>query len=172
MEDENQVLEATSSDEEVVFEEETTDGEDVEALRVKLEAEAEAKRQITARAHKAEAELKALKAKQATAPQESNSNVLSADDVDIKILQSQGLDDESVSYLKKLARVNGSSILAAQTDPIYQAFKSQKEAKEKSEQAALGASRASSKTSKGKTFSTPGISEEEFKELWKKQQGL
>lgn len=164
----NEVSEATSSEEEVVLEE-TTDIEDVEAIKVKLAEAEEAKRQLTARAHKAEAENKTLKSKSAEASQ-VNSNALSADDVDAKILQSQGMSEDLITELKVLAKVRNTSILATQLDPIFVAIKEKKEAEEKNAKASLGASKGSGQVKAKKTASTPNLSPEEHKELWLKEQ--
>lgn len=156
----------TDTDSEVDTEEST----DVvaEALAKLAEAE-EAKRQITARAIKAEQELKALRG--APKPETITNNGLSAEDVDIKILESQGIDKDSIEYLRKLAKVNGTSILAAQSDDIYKGYKAKKEADEKAEKASLGASRGSGQVKKGKDVSSPNLSEQEHRELWNKAVG-
>jgi hypothetical protein len=170
--DENpeEVVEVTDSTEEVVLEEETTDDiEDIAMLKTRLEEVEEAKRQLTARAHRAEAEAKALRAKPKPASQEVN-NTLSADDVDTKILQSQGMSDDLIAELKALATVRGKSILATQLDPIFIAIKAGREAEEKNAKASLGASRGSGQNKPKKNPSTPGLSDEEHKELWRKSQ--
>lgn len=94
-------------------------------------------------------------------------NALSADDVDVKILQSQGADEATIEYLKKIAKVNGTSVLAAQSDDLFVAFKEKKEREDKAQKASIGASQGSGSSQKGKTVSTPGLSAEEHKELWK-----
>lgn len=165
----NEVSEATNSEEEVVLEE-TTDVEDIEAIKGRLMEAEEAKRQLTARAHKAEAEAKALKAKSAEAPQ-INSNALSADDVDVKILQSQGMSEDLITELKALAKVRNTSILATQLDPIFIAIKEKKEAEDKNAKASLGASKGSGQVKPKKTAQTPNLSPEEHKELWLKENG-
>lgn len=169
MEEEYQVDETINSSEELDLEVQD-DVEDVEVLKAKLAEAEEAKRQLTARAHKAEAQAKAIKQKPAEAPQ-TISNNLSADEVDVKILQSQGMDEDSLNYLKKLAKVNGTSILAAQTDELFVSYKQNKEAKAKSESASLGASRGSGQTRKSKSFDTPDLENADHKELWLKSRG-
>lgn len=170
MDEESNVAVDTGTDEEVVLDE-TTDIEDVDAIKQKVAEAEEAKRQLTARAHKAEAELKALKAKQAEASQNINTNTLDADTVDVKILQSQGVSDELIDQLKKLAKVNGTSILAAQSDPIFQMIKEKKDADDKKAKASLGASRGSGSPTVKKGFTTPDLSKEDHKELWLRSQG-
>lgn len=167
MDEQSDVAVDTSTDNTEVVEDTST--EPIAEALVKLAEAEEAKRQLTARAHKAETELKALK----NAPKAENitNNGLSADDVDVKILQSQGVDEDSINYLKKLAKVNGTSILAAQTDELYGAYKSKKESDEKNAKATLGASRGSGQAKKVKEISTPGISTSDHRELWNKANG-
>lgn len=170
MEEENQVDGTINPSEELDLDIQDND-EDVEVLRARLAEAEEAKRQLTARARKAEAEAKAIKQKPAEAPQNINNPTLSADEVDIKILTAQGVDADSIEYLKKVARVNGTSILAAQADELYVAFTEKREKERKQQEASLGASRGSAQSRKQKDFSTPGLSDEEHKELWKRKVG-
>lgn len=154
-----------SSDEDIVYPDNT---EDVEAIKQQLAEAEEAKRQITARAHKAEAELKALK----SAPQNSNiNNGLDSDAVDVKILQSQGMSEDLIKELTTLAKVRGTSILATQLDPIFVTIKEKTEQEEKAKKASLPASRGSGSPTAKKGFNTPGLTAEEHKELWLKSQG-
>jgi len=168
MDEESNVAVDTDTDEEVVLDD-TADMEDVEAIKLKLEEAEEAKRQLTARAHKAEAELK--KAKQTAPQKEIINNGLDADSVDVKILQSQGLSEDLIEQLKKLAKINGTSILAAQSDSIYQVIKERKEQEEKKAKASLGASRGSGSPTVKKDFNSPGLTEAEHRDLWKKRNG-
>ena len=170
MDDESNVAVDTGTDEEIVLDETINDTEDVDAVRARLTDAEEAKRQLTARAHKAEAELKKLK--EAKAPQEKIiNNGLDADSVDVKILQSQGVSEDLIEQLKKLAKVSGTSILAAQSDPIFQVMKERKEAEDKKAKASVGASRGSGSPTVKKDFNSPGLTEAEHKELWKKRNG-
>jgi hypothetical protein len=149
-EQDEEVLETTSSNgEENSDQEIDNDTDDVEALREALEREKIAKQQILARAKKAEALLKENKEKPSL-----NNNVLTSDDVETKILKAQGLPDDEINYLKKLAKLNDTSIIEAQSDEIFKSFKANKEAQEKSEKAKLGASRGSGTVKKEKTFTT------------------
>lgn len=151
--------------------------EDAEALKVKLEEATKKLEQfpnIIARAKKAEAELKELKgapAPKADATQNTNNNSLTEESVDVKILVSQGVDQESIEMLKKLAKVNGTSVLAAKEDPIYATYLVNKEAQSKSEKARLGASKGSGGGRVEKSSTTPNLSEADHKEIWRKSQG-
>lgn len=168
-EQDTEVLEATNSNEELELDNELEDTEDVEALKEQIEKQRIANQQILARAKKAEAENKTLKGKPAEATQISNN--LSSEDVEVSILKAQKVSEDEIAYLKKLAKVNGTSIIDAQNDEIYLGWKAKKEADEKSEKAKLGASRGSGSVKKEKTINSPGLSDEEHKALWKEQNG-
>ena len=166
MENEEKVVDATESTEVLELENELGDTEDIEAIKKELADALEAKRQLTARAKTAEAKLK-----EKPEPTQINNNGLSADDVDVKILQSQGLDEDAIKYLKKLAQVNGTSIIAAQSDELFEAYKTKKETEEKTKKASLGASRGSGQAKKEASMTTPGLSDADHKALWNKQNG-
>jgi len=166
---EEQPLEEELEEELVDLEEEDTEEDDQEEVaepEVDVRESQEFK-DVLARAKKAEAELKTLKVKKAPAPQEIN-NALSAEDVDKKILQSQGVSEDLIEKLERIAQINGTSVLAAQSDPIYIAMKQQKEAEEKNAKASLGASKGSGQVKGRKTTATPNLKDEEHKELWRK----
>jgi hypothetical protein len=170
-ENDTEVLEATNSNEEIDLEtEQSNDTEDVEALRKQIEQKDTFARQAIARAKKAEADLKSLKEKSGEATQITN-NVPSEEATATMILQSQGLDDEAIAYLKKIAAVNGTSLIAAKSDELYKAFEAKREAEEKSKKASLGASRGSGSVKREKSITTPGLTDEEHKELWRKSLG-
>lgn len=168
----NEVLETTISNEELELDTELEDTEDVEALKEQAAKKDAFARQALARAKKAEAELKTLKgSKLAEATQLNNQNNLTAEDVEVRILKAQGIPQEEIDYLKKLAKVNDTSIIEAQSDELFKSFQTKRKEQEKSEQAKLGASRGSGGVKKEKTFNSQGLSEEEHKALWKQAQG-
>lgn len=157
------------SDEELELATELEDTEDVEALKAQIEKDKIAKAQILARAKKAEAENKELKKPKEALATQHTTNALTAEDVEVKILKAQKIPDDEILYLKKLAVLNGTSIIEAQSDDIYLTFKSNKEAVEKAEKARLGVSKGSGSIKKEKGLNTPELSAEEHKELWKRQ---
>lgn len=169
MEEENQVDETTNSSEELDLEVQD-DVEDVETIKAELEKERQARVELTARAKRAEAEAKALKAK-AEAPQKINNTLPVEEVMDVKILQSQGVDEEQIAFLKDLAKVKGTSLLAAQHDNLYKLYKAEDEAKRKSQEASLPASRGSGQVKRSENFNTPSLSDEKHKELWKQKVG-
>lgn len=122
-----------------------------------------------ARAKKAEALL--IQNKRKAKQEVKQPSALTEEAVEEKILRANGLDSESVSQLKKIARLNNSSLLDAQNDPIYIAWKkNDQEAKEKAANR-LGASKGSSTVKPKKDFQTPGLTDEEHKEMWKRNEG-
>lgn len=143
--------------------EETDASERIAELEAQLAEERQAKTEILARAKKAEAQNK-------TVTKPSTTNNLSEEDIEVKILKSQGIDDELLGEMKALAKVRGKSILEIQNDPILKAMKEAKEQEEKAKASRLPASRGSAPVKKEKSFSTSGLSDEDFKALWKERQ--
>lgn len=117
--------------------------------------------QALARAHKAEAELKKFKAQP---KQTINSN---PEEIEATVLRAQGMSDDLLKELKVIAQVRGKSLIETQSDPLFAAIKEQKQKDEASKKASLPASKGSIQVRKEKTFSTPGLSDKEFKEMWK-----
>lgn len=161
--------EAIIPDENLELEPEQDNTEDVETLKARLAEKEAFARQAIARAKKAEAEAKALKEKP-QAPQDINNT--SSDDVDVKILKVQGIPQDEIDYLQKIARVNGTNVIEARNDELFKAYLVKKEADAKAQKARLGASRGSGTVKKEKGFNTPGLSKEEHRALWRESEGL
>jgi hypothetical protein len=89
--------------------------------------------------------------------------------IDRKILKSQGLDEDSINYLSKIAKINGVSLIDAKGDELFKAFVAKKEAEKKSREASLGASRGSTKKEPEKKT---GLTRDEHRAKWEKQTGL
>lgn len=161
----------TNPDVEVGTTESTTDEVTVDTPAEEVLEETVPKTQFNqtlARAKKAEADLKALKAKETTAVNITNKqNSLSEEEVETKILKSQGMSEELISELKAVAKARGKSILDSVSDPIFVAIKNEKDATSKAQKAKLGASKGSGSVRKEKGFNTPGLTDEEHKQLWK-----
>lgn len=164
-------LEATISNEELELENNLDDVEDVELAKEEAEKAKQFARQALARAKKAEAELKELKKTPAEVPQTTNNNPLTPDEIDARVLRLQGMDTDVLEALKKVAKINGTSLIEAQTDSVFVAMKSKIEAEKVSEQAKLGASKGSGTQRKQKTFNTPNLTDAEHKEMWRQAQG-
>ncbi len=122
----------------------------------------EAKKQLTARAHKAEKELKGEEPATPVAPVSTTSSTV---DVDERILKSQGMPSELLTHLKKVADLQKVSLIDAQTDPLFTTFKDSYEKKKKSDDAALRGSKGSGGKSVDKTPATPGLSRDEHKAM-------
>ena len=163
-EQDEEVLEATNSDEEEL-EINLEDTEEVVATE-KTYTEQQFK-QVLARAKSAEAK---LKEKPAEATHNTN-NALSEQDIEAKILQAQGMDKELLDEAKILAKLRNKSILEIQNDPILLAMKKEKEDAVKAQKAKLGASRGSSQAKAEKAITSSNLSDEEHKALWREQNG-
>lgn len=173
MENENiEDVETIESTEEQELELTLDDTEDVEALKTQIAEKDTFARQAIARAKKAEAELKAFKGgKPAEATQTLAPNAPVTEELEVLILKSQGMSPELIETLKKVSQATGKTLLDTQKDDIFITIKDKLEATEKSAKASVGASRGSGKVTKGKDFSTAGLTQEEHKELWLKEQG-
>lgn len=161
--DEQVDVDATSTTDEQDIEINLDDTDDVETLKTQIAEKDTFARQAVARAKKAEAELKSLKEKPAGA--NLNQSALSKEETELLILQSKGIDKELLGEMKTLAKVRGKSILEIEDDPIFIAMKDEREARVKAEKSKLGASRGSGTQKATKTFNTPGLSEEEHREM-------
>lgn len=162
-------IETSVQEPEIVLEE-TPVEETVESLTAKLNEanaglvrEAEARRQLTARAKAAEAKAK---------PAEPHvTNQIDNEMIERTVLKSQGMSDEILSELVALSKVRGKSLLDTQSDPIFIALKESREAEVKKSKANLGASKGSGSVKVQKNFNTPDLSEAEHKEMWRNSQG-
>lgn len=169
-EQDNEVLEATNSNEELELEnEELEEGsDDVEALREQINEKETFAKQAIARAKKAEAELKALKGKKPAEASQLN-NTDSQSTIEETVLRAQGMSEELVDKLKMIAQVTGKTLIQAQSDPYFVSVKTAMEEEAKSAQAKLHTSRGSGSVKQEKDFNTPNLTEEEFKAMWKEK---
>jgi hypothetical protein len=135
---------------------ETVDAEK-EALRV-------AKAQLTARAKKAEEELKALKAK----PINNNNDPQLSDE--LKLI-ARGLSDEEIEQAKVVAKGKGVNLIEAIKDPLFTIYQTDLKEKERKEKAKLGASKGSGETQEEITGLQYGATREEHKKAVEKLVG-
>ena len=114
------------------------------------------------------------KSKQETKPVEkkviTNNNNNQSVSIEETVLKTQGLDEEEIDMLKKVSVLSGVSLIDAQKDTVFKLWKGKQEAEQKSKRASMGTSKGSS-AKPVKSFNTPGLSEAEFKELWKQKMG-
>lgn len=147
-------MEETEIVEDEVVEVEETDTEQEQPESIDWEA----------RAKKAEALIiKNKKAPVAEKPTEQ----ATPSNVEEIVLQANGMSDELLVQLKKVAAINGTSLIKAQNDPIFVAVKEKFEREKKSSSASLGASRGSGAAKVQKGLNTPGLSREEHMRLAK-----
>lgn len=124
-------------------------------------------KQVLARAKKAEDENKVLKTPK-TSPVQPASTQPSVEEV---VLLANGMSDEMLSQLKKIAAINNTSLIKAQTDPIFVAVKEKFEKDQKQKDASLPSSRGSGQTKPKVDFSTPNLPRETHKEMAMKALG-
>jgi len=133
------------------------------------------------RAEKAEAELKELRErikslegnpqpKETSKPQESKpaQNDLSKDEV---ILYAKGLTDEQVEYAKKIASLEGCSIVGATETDLYKTWQATNQTRLEKEQAQLEASQGAGEVVKKKGFNQR-MTAEEHQAAWRESMGL
>ena len=152
--------------------EETTDSnessgqEDSTDLSGELEKERQARIQITARAKKAEEELRQLKSQQAQPP--INNNPQFSDE--LKLI-ARGLSDEEIEQAKVIAKGKGIVLAEAIKDPMFLVYQNDLKEKERKENAKLSASKGSGE-SRDSTLIKQEMSREEHQEAFKKVMGL
>jgi len=160
-------------DQEVELEEEINE-EAEEELDISLEDDEPEVEQIDweARAKKAEQLLVKHKRQVKQSKPEEKADTLSDEAIEKKILKAQGVSEELLTQLTKIARVNGTSVIDAQSDPYFIAYKEKLEQDKLQNKAKLGASKGSGTVKKSKGFETAGLTDEEHKQLWRERQGL
>lgn len=168
MEDNITPQEGTNPEVEVLEEtvvEETTETPEEEAPIVTEETVPKSQfNQVLARAKKAEEALK----KAAPATNITKSSSVSSEEIDAKILKVQkGYSDDLINELKAVAKARGTTILNADSDPIFLAIKSEHDTRTKAEKAKLGASKGSGSVKREKSFDSPDLTDEEHRQLWK-----
>jgi len=92
-----------------------------------------------------------------------------SENVDERILKSQGVDDELMKELKRVARFNEQDLFTAQKDPMFLAIQERIERERADKAASLGASKGSGQGKPRKDVSSPGLTAEEHKRLWKQR---
>lgn len=137
-------------------------GDTLETPEIDVEQLQATNKKLFERAKKAEAELKALKPKVATAPVSPASPQL--DPVEAALLVN-GMSEELLGELKTVAKVRGVSLLKAQNDPIFVAVKEKFEKDKRQRDASLPASRGAGGTKVKKSLTTPGLSREEHMKM-------
>lgn len=161
---EETVAEDTSSDvEEATDSNEDSEQEDTVALKEKLDQAEKAKSQLTARARKAEDELKTLKA---NPPIKSDPQLSD----ELKLI-ARGLSDEAIEKAKIIAKGNNTSLQEALKDDMFIAYQAKVAQDKKKEEAKLGASKGSGE-SQDETLIKAGMSREEHESAFKKVMGI
>jgi hypothetical protein len=88
-----------------------------------------------------------------------------------EVLRVNGMPEELLTKLKKVADMNQTDLATAQKDETFIALKEKFERDQKREKASVGASKASSGVTPQKDFSNPGLSKEEHKKMWQQAVG-
>lgn len=167
MDNNDQVLEATNSNEDQDLELNLDSGENAETLKAQLE-EANKKLEnfnnVVARAKKAEEELKQFKSNKVDTP-----TGISRQETEELILKTQGVDDKRMELLRTISKGKGVSLTDAMADELYTVFDEKLKNDEKAQKASLSASRGSAKKEAEKTTN---LTRDEHREKWEKMTGL
>ena len=159
-------IQDVATDTNVEVQEDTNINEPVEET---VDAEKEdlrrAKAQLTARAKKAEEELKALKAK----PQVNTNNDPQLSD-ELKLI-ARGFTDEEIEQAKIIAKGTEKNLTEAVKNPLFLTFQADLKDKERKEKAKLGASKGSGETQEEVTGLQSGSTREEHMKAFKKLTG-
>jgi hypothetical protein len=139
---------------------------DIEDRLAELEQEIAKQREIAEnqriRAEKAEA-----KAKATPKPKTNEDDKNDYPDVDERILKAGGMPDELLKELKAIAKARDVTLIDAQNDSLFKLVKENYEQELKSKEASLGSSKGSGNAVAKKSPSTPGLSRDEHKAMWK-----
>jgi hypothetical protein len=95
----------------------------------------------------------------AQAPQTASPNIEEV------VLLANGMDEGLMEQLKKVAAVQGTSLIKAQNDPIFVAVKEKFESDLKKQSTVLPVSRGSGQMKPKKDFKTPGLTAEEHRAM-------
>lgn len=124
------------------------------------DAEASKNRRLLHKANKPKAPTASTKRPTETSPAPKEPSV------EETVLKANGMPSELLTQLKKIAKVNGTGLLDAQTDPIFIAVKDKFEKDKKRKEASLGAGRGAGGKKVDKSFKTPGLSRDEHKDMF------
>lgn len=159
---EDVAADTSAEGEEATNSNENSEQEDTVNLAEELEKQRKANAQINARAKKAEAELKALKAN----PPLKQDPQLSEE---LKLI-ARGLSDEEIEQAKVIAKGKGIVLTEAIKDPLFLVYQGDLKEKKRKEDAKLGASKGSGE-SQDETLIKPEMTREEHQEAFKKVMG-
>ena len=167
MEDENEVIDSTIDTDE--GSENLEDNNQDDTLETESEVDVAqlqaTNKKLFERAKKAEADLKALKGN--PKPVQPTKTQASLASVEETVLLANGMSEELIEQLKKVAQVQGISLIKAQKDPIFIAVKETFEREQKSKDASMPASRSAGNVKPKKDFTTPNLSRDEHKAMFK-----
>jgi hypothetical protein len=140
--------------------------ETAEQLRARLAESEEKRKKLFARLQREKNKPAPAKPAPASKPAETPPGLTREEG----ILFSKGFDEAEVEHAQKVATLQGVKLTEAIKDPLFTTWKSNKDADLKKQQAQLGTSKGARTASK-KTLDTPGLTDEEHKELFKEATG-
>lgn len=85
-----------------------------------------------------------------------------------QVLKANGMDESLIEVLEFISKEKGVDLLTAQSDGYFKHKQEAFEVEKREKEAQLGASKGSGAGKPKKTVSTPGLTKEEHKRMWKK----
>lgn len=148
--------------------EEQEENESAEVAEAPVEAQAEEPKEEGVTLSPAEyRHFKKWEKSQQTPPQpKAEQPQTSQPNVEETVLLAQGMPEELLTQLKKVAAVNNTGLIKAQNDSIFQAIKEKFEKEQKHKDAAMPASRGAGSVKPKKDFTTPGLERDEHKKMF------
>jgi hypothetical protein len=103
------------------------------------------------------------------APQNiTQNNSLTREEAEEMLLKTSAkLSDEDMDMVKTIAKGKGISLIQATEHTLFKTYQEKVEQERKAEKAKLGVSKGSSISQGKASFTSPGLSEDEHKKLWK-----
>lgn len=160
--DQNLIVEDTDESQDD-YESDTPTLEDYHAVKAQLEKEKKEKDRLQRLFNNARKATKELTDK----PNNTSAPPIEKDEL---ILYSKGFEPEDIEIARKVAAVEGVSLMEATKSDIYSSLKAKMDAKNNSEKAQLRPSRGSSNYAPPKTFESAKTKEDHY-QLWLQTQG-
>jgi hypothetical protein len=163
---EGEGMNPTDVDETSIEDTESEDDEDGEQetpeVDYKLELERERKK-----AYELQQRLKKEKAKSKRSDLSSPDVPLQENAIQAQVLKAQGMSEDLINVLKTISEEQGVDLITAQKDDYFLFRKEKFEKELRDKEASLGASKGSGAGKARKDFSTPGLTPEEHRKMWK-----
>lgn len=163
---EETIIEEVEDDLDEAEADEAPANETAEQLRARLAVSEDKRKRLFARLQREKN--KPAPAKPAPAPKKAETPTgLSRDEA---IVIAKGFNEDELEYANKVAALEGIKVTEAINNPLFKTWKASNDEAAKKQAAQLGTSKGARSTVK-KTFDTPGLSDDDHKEMFKETIG-